>query len=83
MKSFNFTRTKIDVINIEALSYRGIPTVRITGLADAITRESFYRVSAALKAHGINLPNKKIIINIYPATMPKSGIGIDLVFQSK
>lgn len=82
MKSFNFTRTNIDLIDIEALSYRGIPTVRITGLPDTIVRESFYRVSAALKSQGISLPSKKIIINIYPATMPKSGIGIDLAITA-
>lgn len=50
----------------------------LVGLADNTVRESSYRIAAALKNNGYNLPVKKITINMAPADMRKEGSAYDL-----
>src|SRR5690554_1988773 len=52
----------------------------LVGLPDNAVKESSYRIAAALKNIGYNLPVKKIIINMAPADMRKEGSAYDLTF---
>ena len=52
--------------------------IHMVGLADAAVRESLLRLVTALQANGFRIPGKKIIINLAPADLQKSGSGYDL-----
>lgn len=50
----------------------------MVGLADAAVRESLLRTSTALDSMGFHVPGRKVVINLAPADMRKSGTGYDL-----
>jgi len=50
----------------------------LVGLPDNAIKESSFRIVAALKNNGYNLPVKKIIINMAPADLRKEGSAYDL-----
>lgn len=56
---------------------RGIG-IHMVGLADAAVKESVLRTATALQAMGYKIPGKKIVINLAPADLRKSGTGYDL-----
>ena len=52
--------------------------IHLCGLGDAAVKESLLRTITALQALGYHIPGKKIVINLAPADMHKSGSGYDL-----
>lgn len=80
------------LINIHAAKCIGIDAVPVTvevdisrglgihlvGLADIAVKESLLRTVTALQSSGFHVPGKKIVINLAPADMHKSGSGYDL-----
>lgn len=50
----------------------------LVGLPDNAIKESSYRIAAALKNNGYQLPVKKITINLAPADLRKEGSAYDL-----
>jgi len=50
----------------------------LVGLPDNAIKESSYRIAAALKNNGFELPVKKITINMAPADLRKEGSAYDL-----
>ena len=52
--------------------------IHLVGLADAAVKESLLRFVTALQAKGFRIPGKKIVINLAPADLHKSGSGYDL-----
>ncbi len=50
----------------------------LVGLPDNAVKESNFRIAAALKNIGYQLPGKKIIINLAPADLRKEGSAYDL-----
>lgn len=52
--------------------------IHVIGLADQTVKEALLRTITALQACGYHIPGKKIIINITPADLCKSGEGFDL-----
>jgi magnesium chelatase family protein len=56
----------------------GLPAFTIVGLPDKSVAESRERVRAALQSLGINLPAKKILINLSPANVMKEGSHYDV-----
>lgn len=50
----------------------------LVGLPDNAIKESSFRIAAALKNNGYQLPVKKIIINMAPADLRKEGSAYDL-----
>lgn len=52
--------------------------IHLVGLADAAVRESLLRTVTALQSRGFHIPGRKIIINLAPADLQKSGSGYDL-----
>ena len=52
--------------------------IHVIGLADATMKNSLLRTVTALQALGYNIPGKRIIINIAPADLYKSGSAYDL-----
>ncbi len=52
--------------------------IHLVGLADAAVRESLLRTVTAIQALGYRIPGKRIIINLAPADLHKSGSGYDV-----
>lgn len=66
------------VIEVEAHLAASVPGFSLVGLPDAALAESRDRVRAALASAGLVLPQRKITVNLSPASLPKSGSGYDL-----
>lgn len=52
--------------------------IHVVGLADAAVKGSLLRTVTAIQAAGYRIPGKKIVINLAPADLHKSGSGYDL-----
>jgi magnesium chelatase family protein len=63
---------------VEADIRLGLPTFTIVGLADKAVREARERVRAALINSGFEFPQKRITVNLAPASLRKIGPGFDL-----
>lgn len=50
----------------------------VVGLADSAVKESMQRVESAIKNNGYHMPRTKIIVNLAPADIRKSGTAFDL-----
>src|SRR6476619_2120268 len=50
----------------------------LVGLPDNAIKESFQRVESTLKANGYALPRTRIVVNLAPADIRKSGTAFDL-----
>lgn len=66
------------LVTVEADVSNGIPAFDIVGLPETAVKESRERVKAALKNAGFVFPAKRIIVNLAPADLKKSGTGFDL-----
>lgn len=64
-------------ITVEVNIDKGIG-YHLVGLPDNAIKESCYRIAAALKNNGYELPGKKITINMAPADLRKEGSAYDL-----
>ena len=50
----------------------------IVGLADTAVKESMQRIDSALKSNGYDMPRTKLVVNLAPADIKKSGTAFDL-----
>lgn len=70
-----------DLVEIEVSAHQGLRSFTIVGLADTAIKEAKERVSLAIKSSGLKPPhleNKKIIVNLAPADLKKTGALYDL-----
>jgi len=65
-------------VRIEVLLSGGLPHTQIVGLPEAAVRESRDRVRAALVCAQFEYPQRRILINLAPADLPKEGGRFDL-----
>ncbi len=66
------------LIVVEADMSNGLPGFMVVGLANKSVDEAKERVRSAIKNSGLNLPPRKITLNLAPADLPKNGSGFDL-----
>ena len=66
------------VVEIEAYLSASVPGFTLVGLPDASLAEARDRVRAAMSSSGLRWPNRKIIVNLSPASLPKGGAAYDL-----
>ncbi|WP_022872284.1 YifB family Mg chelatase-like AAA ATPase [Nesterenkonia alba] len=66
------------IIDVEADIGQALPAFVLLGLPDAALRESQDRIRSAAKNTGIDLPARRLTVNLSPASLPKSGSGLDL-----
>ena len=66
------------MVEVEVEFAPGLPILSLIGLGDAAVQEARYRIQSALRATGLDLPHKKITINLAPADLRKDGSGLDL-----
>jgi len=66
------------LVRIEVDLRRGIPGLEMVGLPGSAVREARERVRIALSAAGFQFPADRILVNLSPADIPKTGSGYDL-----
>ncbi|MCA5893246.1 YifB family Mg chelatase-like AAA ATPase [Isoptericola sp. NEAU-Y5] len=66
------------VVEVQAQLAASVPGFTLVGLPDAALHESRERVRAAVLSTGIAWPHRKIIVNLSPASLRKSGSSFDL-----
>lgn len=66
------------VIDVEAHVAPALPAFTIVGLPDASLSEARDRVRAAVASSGLTWPNRRITVNLTPASLPKTGSATDL-----
>jgi len=65
-------------VEVQCALAPGLPNFTIVGLPDKAVSEARERVRATLSSMQISLPSKKIVINMSPADLPKTGSHFDL-----
>ncbi len=66
------------VVEVEAHLAASLPAFSLVGLPDAALAEARDRVRAAVSSSGLTWPNRRVTVNLSPATLPKSGSSFDL-----
>jgi magnesium chelatase family protein len=78
IRTVAFQGVEVLGIDVQAQMSQGLPAFTIVGLPDKAVGESRERVRAALHAMGLDLPPKRITINLAPADVQKEGSHFDL-----
>jgi magnesium chelatase family protein len=65
-------------IDVQVQQSHGLPNMVIVGLADKAVAESKERVRSSFHAIGLDLPPKRIVVNLAPADLQKEGSHYDL-----
>ena len=65
-------------VEVEVRIHSALPRVDVVGLAEAAVRESVARVRAAIAASGHRFPDRRVTVNLAPASLRKGGAGLDL-----
>ena len=73
-----FNGLKTFDVDLQLQIASGMPMFNIVGLPDKTIAESKERVRAALNSLGVELPAKRILINLAPADLLKEGSHFDL-----
>lgn len=63
---------------VEVDCSRGLPTFNMVGFLSSESKEAKSRVKIAIKNSGFNFDNKKITVNVAPASIKKNGSSLDL-----
>ncbi|HEY2793017.1 MAG TPA: magnesium chelatase domain-containing protein, partial [Micromonosporaceae bacterium] len=66
------------LVEVEADLAAGVPMVTLSGLPDTALHQARDRVRAALVNSGEQWPNRRITVNLLPASLPKFGSMFDL-----
>jgi magnesium chelatase family protein len=66
------------LVRVEVEATRGPPFFELVGLAEAAVRESRVRVKSALAQVGVDMAECRIVVNLAPADVKKTGSGFDL-----
>lgn len=70
----------VDVVPVmvEVAVSSGLPGMAIVGMPDAAVQEARERVRSAIRSAGFSMPGEKIVVNLAPADVRKTGSGFDL-----
>lgn len=66
------------LVEIQTDTSQGVPEFNIVGLPDTSVKESKERIKSAIKNTNIKLKNRKIVVNMAPASNRKAGTSFDL-----
>ena len=70
------------VVEVECHTSNGLPGIMIIGFANKAIDEAKERVRSAFSTSKLDLPRKRITINLAPADIPKDGTGFDLAIAA-
>lgn len=69
-------------VDVEVAVTQGLPAFNVVGMVDAAVQESRERVKTALKAAGFTMPGDRVLVNLAPSALRKSGSGFDLAIAA-
>jgi magnesium chelatase family protein len=81
VKTFGSAVYGVEAITITVevnLNNQGKPEPVIVGLPDSAVKESMQRVESAIKSNGFFMPRTRLIVNLAPADIRKTGSAFDL-----
>lgn len=65
-------------VEVECALSNGLPNIVIVGLGNKVIDEAKERIRSAFKSSGVQIPRKRITINLAPADIPKDSPSFDL-----
>lgn len=68
----------VEMVQVETDISNGLPVFHMVGYLSSEVKEASERVRTAMHNSGIQIPAKKIIINLSPAAVRKRGSSFDL-----
>ncbi len=78
IKSMGVSGIEAFPVHVEVDTSRGMPSFELVGLPDAAVRESRDRVRSAVNNSGLTFPVSRILVNLAPADVRKTGPLYDL-----
>lgn len=78
INTLTFNGIEVKKVDLQAQISSGLPNFIIVGLPDKSIAESKERIRSAIQSIGLQLPPKRIIINLSPADLMKEGSHFDL-----
>lgn len=78
VKTISLIGIEGNLVEVQTDITGGLPSFDIVGLPDTSVRESKERIKSAIKNSNIELPSRRIIINLAPASTKKEGTSYDL-----
>ena len=70
------------LVRVEVEVARGVPSFELVGLAEASVRESRVRVKSALAQIGVDLSEYRVVVNLAPADVRKTGSAFDVAIAA-
>lgn len=70
------------LVEVECDINNGLPSLTVVGMADKAITEARDRLRSALKNSRLNLPPRKLTLNLAPADLPKDGTSYDLAMAT-
>lgn len=65
-------------VTVEVVVSMGVPGIAIVGMPDAAVQEARERMRTAVRSCGLSIPREKIVFNLAPSAIKKTGSGFDL-----
>ncbi len=78
VKSFAIEGVEGYLVDVETKTISGQPTISVVGLGDTAVKEARERVESALTDGDYTFPQMKVVINLAPGNIKKSGSHFDL-----
>ncbi|MDD3307779.1 MAG: YifB family Mg chelatase-like AAA ATPase [Acetobacterium sp.] len=78
VNSFAISGVEAYLVDVEVKTITGQPMISIVGLGDTAVKEARERVEAAINDSKYKFPQKKVVINLAPSDLKKSGSHFDL-----
>ena len=82
VKSMGLTGLNAFPVTAEIEGSSELPDFQIIGLADAAVRECRERLKSAFRTTGLNFPEQRVVVNLAPADVRKTGTVHDLAIAS-
>ncbi len=82
VNSIGLTGLNAFPVYVEIEASAGLPAFDIVGLADAAVRESRERIRSAFRTQRLDFPRSKVLVNLAPADVKKSGSVHDLAIAA-
>ncbi|ACV64750.1 Mg chelatase, subunit ChlI [Desulfofarcimen acetoxidans DSM 771] len=78
VRSFAIAGVDGYLVDVETMTLHGQPVTAIVGLGDAAVKEARQRLESAITCAQYEFPKMKIVINLAPSSLKKSGSHFDL-----
>lgn len=78
IRSATVIGVRAEPVRVEVVVSNGMPGFSVVGMPDAAIQEARERVRAAIRACGFRMPPEKIVVNLAPGSLKKTGSGFDL-----